>query len=256
MTAFDYFDSVLCINLARRRDRWAEACTEFALCGIVKYERVSAVDDSRGYRGCMASHLGVWQRIARGELGGRVLIFEDDFKFIVRHDLIEAGYGGATGEDANVLRVFDSCPGVTPEERFGAMTKFIPEHWDLLYLGGSYVEPSRARMNNHIVRNTGMSCAHAYAMSRTYASNVMQFFSREYPEDGCTEAPDTILRGLGRDPQVLSYTLSPRLFIQRESSKSDLTPRPAGFPRTMVDTFYEKIEEKIESGRNPLMGFW
>ena len=233
-----YFDSILCINLDRRRDRWAEAQEELRLCEIRRCERFSAIDDPRGYRGCTASHLTIWRRIASGALGERVLVLEDDFKLITRGDLIDAGHA----LDSDVMKSFDACPGATLRERFEAMVPSIPLHWDLLYLGGSYIEKQRARVNKHIVRNAGMSCGHSYGMSRAYAEKVAAYFAMRFPQDDCAEAPDVMLRGFGSDPSVVSYTLTPRLFVQRHTSPSDLVPRPSGFPHSMVDVFYEPPE--------------
>jgi hypothetical protein len=230
-----YFDSVMCINLDRRADRWAEAVAELRLCEITRYCHFAAVDDAQDYRGCMASHLTVWRRIASGILGERVLILEDDFKSIARGDLLGAGYT----EDSAEVCIFDSCPGATPRERFDAISPSIPSYWDLLYLGGSYMGQPRARVNKYIIRNRGMSCGHAYGMSRLFAQNIAAFFLANYPKDDCNEAPDKMLWLKGQNPCVFSYTLSPRLFAQRHTSSSDLVPRPPGFPHTMVEANYE-----------------
>jgi hypothetical protein len=229
------FDHVFCVNLDRRPDRWAEAQAELAACGISGCERFSAIyNPANTYVGCLQSHAALWCRIASGQFGERVLILEDDFKFLTREDLTAAGY---TAAGDHTLRIFDSCLGKSFAERWGSMRSSVPDDWDLLYLGGGYETAARYRVNKYIIRNAGMLTTHAYGISRSFAQRAMETLA----EGGFVlqGGPDSFLATMCKDETVRSYTLSPRLFIQRPGSPSDLNPNAPGFPFSMTDPTHE-----------------
>lgn len=74
--------AVVFINLDRRTDRLAEITGEFARMGIEGAIRFPAVEHTVGAVGCMKSHLAVI-KMAKANNWTNVLIFEDDFMFIV-----------------------------------------------------------------------------------------------------------------------------------------------------------------------------
>ena len=80
-----HIDGVFFINLDRRVDRLAEISEELSLMGI-EGERFSAVDRSPGILGCGLSHLSVL-KLARERGYRNVLIFEDDFTFLVSKEV-------------------------------------------------------------------------------------------------------------------------------------------------------------------------
>ena len=78
----DYFDKIICINLAKRPDRWKQVTQEFAKAGITNVQRYYAIDGNPmgwkyvpdgktlnqikpqswdGAAGCMASHVNIWK---------------------------------------------------------------------------------------------------------------------------------------------------------------------------------------------------
>ena len=237
----DYFDSIFCINLDRRTDRWAEAQAEILTCGLDRCQRVSAaVSSINSIVGCSASHRALWRRIASGSCGSRALIFEDDFMLVTRDDLLNVGYA-----NSDALRLFDSCQGTTLSERFSEIEPYIPARWDLLYLGGSYETQPRERVNRYIIRNAGMHCTHAYAISSHYATRLTAYLDSFFaPETHNTDvqsgAADSVLASQAKSEDVYSYTFAPRLFIQRPTSPSDINPQPpGGFPHSMVDSAHE-----------------
>ena len=239
----EYFDGdIFCLNRNSRPDRWAEAQAELALCEIDRCERFQAVHDgaSNGASGCAASHRSMWRRIAVG-VGKRALIFEDDFKFLTRGELIRVGYVASQAE----VRIFDSCPGQSLTERFAFLAEHVPQHWDLLYLGGGYECKPHGRVNRYVIRNAGMLCTHAYAISREFAQKMTAHLDAGYHHESDpaihSGPPDSVLASLSKNPDVFSYTLSPRLFIQRPTSRSDLDPKPPGFPWSMTDSAHEMM---------------
>lgn len=245
MGPWAYFDHFFCINLDRRPDRWAEAQAELQRCGVPACERFSAIDrhgmTGGGAAGCGASHCTLWRRIAKGECGDHVVIFEDDFMLTTRELLLSVGYTPERDE----VRIFDSLPGHTAEERLAMILPYVPASWDLLYLGGGYESPPLARANEHMIRNGGMLTTHAYAITRKMAGTVTAYLDALHgagTDDEPTvhsDTPDSVLALLSKREDVFSYTMTPRLFIQRPTSPSDLNPQPAGFPWDQVDSRHE-----------------
>jgi glycosyl transferase family 25 len=75
---------IVYINLDKRQDRRAEIESEFVRMGL-SGERFQAIERRPGILGCGLSHLAVLKR-AEAEGWENVLIFEDDFHFIVDKD--------------------------------------------------------------------------------------------------------------------------------------------------------------------------
>lgn len=81
--SFDYFDEIYCINLDERTDRWQHAQLEFEKAGILdRVIRFSAIKHEDGRLGIIKSNLAII-KIAKEKKLKNVLVFEDDFKFIV-----------------------------------------------------------------------------------------------------------------------------------------------------------------------------
>lgn len=245
MSSWRYFNRFACINLDRRPDRWAEAQAELKACGAPPCERISAIDRLGApggcASGCSATHRMLWRVIANGAWGDRAFIFEDDFMFLTRETLLSVGYAPHRDE----VRLYDSLRGVTPEERLAAALEHVPKNWDLLYLGGGYESPPLARVNEHVIRNQGMLTTHTYAITPRMAELATAHLDAGYgvgtEHDPATNigGPDSVLSGLSKRDDVFSYTVSPRLFIQRPTSPSDLNPQPLGFPWDQVDSRHE-----------------
>lgn len=233
--ALKRFDSVLCVNLDRRTDRWDEAQRELSLCGLSRCQRVAAVERPNATVGCALTHRGIWRRIAAGELGERVLVLEDDFKFLTRAELLRVG------SSPEVLRIFDSCPGFGLAERLAPMLPHVPDGWDLLYLGGSYETRPSGRVHPHVIRNAGMLTTHSYAITKSFAQRLTAHCDSWCPAGEHIGPADCALAEQAKRPDVFSYTLSPRLFIQRPSSPSDINPQPLGFPWSMTDPAHEMM---------------
>ena len=224
MGVWDYFDSVVVVSLANRADRFAQTTDELKVCGIDDPEWWPAHPFVPPSIGCLISHVELWTSIARGQCGERVLIFEDDVQALTRAMLLENGYG----EDSAAVRVYDQLPDTGVEARLGRMLPEVPPDFELLYLGGGYAAPPRGRVSPHVIRNAGMLTTHAYALSRAFADRARW------------ASADTLLSGFCASPAVRSYTLSPRLFVQRPG-RSDITGEVTGFAHSMVDPTHEQM---------------
>ena len=75
-------DAIYYINLDKRTDRLAEICSELEKMDLSGGIRFPAIPHSNGIVGCGYSHLEVL-RIARKRKLRNVLIFEDDFQFLI-----------------------------------------------------------------------------------------------------------------------------------------------------------------------------
>ena len=83
-----YIDKVIYINLEHRKDRKEEIESELNSMNI-EYERFNAISNPDfGIVGCTQSHLEIF-KMAKEKGYKNILIFEDDFKFIVSKDIFE-----------------------------------------------------------------------------------------------------------------------------------------------------------------------
>lgn len=139
----------LCVNLARRRDRWNQFVRT---CPIQGVERFVAVDGRKvrppmwwtqggGAWGCLLSHIRILeQALADGfeRTGGVLLVLEDDALF--PPDFAERA------------------------ERF---VRALPADWDQVYLGGQHrglrIKPP-ARVNDEVIRPYMVNRTQAYAV--------------------------------------------------------------------------------------------
>jgi len=101
-----WVDHVFYINLDRRPDRKLYIESQFSTMGINEYERFAAVDrPGQGIVGCGYSHLAVL-KLARERQYKNVLIFEDDFTFMVSPEhfgsALSAFFGSPASADYDV----------------------------------------------------------------------------------------------------------------------------------------------------------
>lgn len=154
----DVFPHKVCINLARRADRWEQMRLKFARHRIRGVRRISAADgqalsvppgwpNTPGAYGCLLSHLRV-VRQAR-ELGlPAVLIFEDDV-------------------------VFDD----RLQDNFRTYIAQVPRDWDMLHFGALHLnEPVLISENVHRIRRAYST--YAYALKRTVFDAFIELNSK------------------------------------------------------------------------------
>ena len=78
----DFFDSIYCINLDKRPDRWDKVMEEFRKMNIEKkIIRFPAIEHTEGWQGARDSHVAIVQQ-AKLERKKQVLVLEDDVAFL------------------------------------------------------------------------------------------------------------------------------------------------------------------------------
>jgi glycosyl transferase family 25 len=153
------FPHRICINLARRRDRWVKAQAQFQQHKI-EVARWSAVDGaaiqpppdwrySPGAYGCRLSHLeAVREAKARGYES--LLIFEDDVEL---HPELRNLFPGSMAQ--------------------------LPSDWDAIYFGGIHrLQPATAASN--VVRLVETNSTYAYALRNTVFDAFLSINERSH----------------------------------------------------------------------------
>lgn len=181
MTLDAYFDKIVCINLDRRTDRWAECEVEIRKQpSLLKMERIAAVDNpTAAAQGCLESHLNVLKMLINHPTWRNMLVFEDDFQ-----------------------SRYDELDGM-----FSMMVKQVPVDWDMLYLGGMYGEPPLRRIARHVIKPGRFMQTGAYAITK-------QFAAKHYGKLGLPI--DASYAGLHTEENNC-FVFQPRLFVQRKS---------------------------------------
>lgn len=202
MTINEYFDKVICINLARRQDRWAHVQGECEKWGLT-VERFDAHDlGTYGNDGCTASHRGVLELICHHKWE-RTLILEDDFVG-VRDDLVNM---------------------------FDRIIHKVPSDWEMLYLGAHYAEKPRERINEHVILAGHLKTTSSYAVTYRAARQIAPTIYGIGPIDELMRIPNQTMR---------CYVVQPRLFAQY-NNYSDLQMRQCNNLPCMVDTGHENM---------------
>lgn len=203
----NYFEKVFCINLDHRTDRWLSCQTQFDKFGIVAerfkgYENLIHDGIVNGNFGCTSSHRALLEIISYHKWE-RTLVLEDDFQIL--HD--------------------DFC------DRFDRMICFVPNDWDMLYLGGHYGEAPESRINQHVVKMKRMLTTSSYAVTLHQARKMAPYI--------CGPAPIDSLYG-GWHLTDNCYILQPRLMVQY-GNFSDIQRRHMDNSACMTDVRHENM---------------
>lgn len=202
----EWFDVTFCINLLSRPDRWADSLQEAVRHKLLDMRRFDAIWHETGSVGCAKSHLALMQVLVDSQYKN-MLILEDDFHF-VRDDWRER------------------------------LKLVPPTGWDILFLGGRYMEKPIRRITdlgsaNQVGR---FYCTHAYAITREYAAK----FLKDVKDSGVLPIPiDCWFADRAAANQF--WCVRPRIVVQRPSP-SDVQNWFDPHPETkQLDTFYERM---------------
>lgn len=159
-----FFSEVVCINLARRKDRWAEFCGESSKHSLT-VTRFDAVDGrtcgipigkpahqnfspiTPGGLGCVLSHYNVI-RLAKEKNLDNILILEDDAVFADNFAVLSANYLSS-----------------------------VPADWDFIYFGGNHMCPL-VPINQLVGKANFTLTTHAVAVRNTVYDRMIGMLGR------------------------------------------------------------------------------
>lgn len=146
---FDFFESIYCINLDARKDRWTAMQHQFADLEIAsRVVRFPGLPSGPLGPGCARSHLSIIEK-SRREGRANVLVLEDDVKFI--YDTLD-------------------IMGLASEQ-----LKSV--NWHMLYLGALPEPPQLLqRISNNLVRIESCLTTHAVC----YTSDSFDYLLENY----------------------------------------------------------------------------
>lgn len=154
-----YFDKIYCINLERRLDRWNKVLVEFDKFGISnQIDKFNAIDGNNipnqtkllnGELGVLETHIKLIEKCKNDKLNN-VLIMEDDVYF------------------TNEFNNLDS------------LMSFVPEDWDLLFLGGNHIYGKPPlKINEKIIKTNHTVALHCVAIKNTMFDVILEILQKK-----------------------------------------------------------------------------
>jgi len=141
----DKIEHIFYINLEKRKDRNAEIINELTKMDLInKTERFNAITNSRPYLGCCYSHLACL-KMAKERKYKNILIFEDDFEFLVSKDYF-----------------------------YKKMEILMNEEWDMLFL--SYNSLENKKIDENKIQFIHNQTASGYIIREHYYDKLIAVF--------------------------------------------------------------------------------
>jgi len=166
-TLNNFFSKIYCINLDKRTDRW-EQCMEMFSKYNLQVERVSAFEPNVSPICCISNEKFSLIRthreiikIAKEEQLENILIFEDDVEFC------------------------DFLPNYTKlsfEERFNKSISFLPQSWDVLYLGCGNYTNNRTPIGEELYKIGYGLTTHAIAINKRFYDTILHYLESPIQE--------------------------------------------------------------------------
>lgn len=190
---------VFYINLDRRTDRKSELEGELSKMGIIGAQRISGIPTDPGYLGCGLAHEAA---VKAGRGLKNVLIFEDDFQFLVE-----------------------------PEEFWASLEQAMKEPYDVIMLGCNLRESEEWPSNDSLVRVIYGATGSGYLINGHMIDQIAALFEDAnkklavthqhwlYANDACWRSLQqtgcwlTFKKRIGK--QRASYSDNNKMFIDR-----------------------------------------
>lgn len=212
------FPPILVINLDNRADRWTEIQKEFV--GWPPLERLSAIQDSPGWRGCNKSHVKALEE-AKKRGYPWVLVLEDD------------------------CMLSDTMP-TKSLKRF---TEFLPSLWNKraeydVFLGGctQVKDVSVFQFNPQLFRMKGYTTHFCLYPASSYDKLI----------NGIRNSTIVIDAFFMNDPSIRLICTTPHIAIQRPG-KSDLAEQETNYNSVFLSS--EEVLAKFQISEKSLEGF-
>jgi hypothetical protein len=201
----NFFSKIYCINLKEREDRWNECERIFSKYNL-EVERFFALEPNVSAACCINDNkfslIRTHKKIietARQDKLNNVLIFEDDIEFC------------------------DDMPGYSKnsfELRFKESIGYLPEQWDVLYLGCGNYTNNWHHVGNELYKVGWAFTTHAIAINHTFFDTIIKNLENPIQE------LDVIYCQLLHKHNC--YSFNPNLVSQRESF-SDIEGKPVNY---------------------------
>lgn len=238
-TLEQHFDACFCINLDKRADRWEESLQEINTNFGTKdgfVQRWSGFHHpTHGHSGCSRSHRELLRHVVKQGYQ-RVLVLEDDFAVVTLPRLAAAKF--TPGSKVWETHCLINQGNGNLNERFGALSYFIPDDYDVLYLGAGYGENPISRLNKHVIRCGFMQTTGSYGITGAFAKRWTEIVDSQ--TDGDLEKHpgpiDNLFGSMSHNHKY--YVFQPRLMYQRESM-SNITDRVDSYLYSMTDSAHE-----------------
>lgn len=232
---FDFFDKILCVNLADRTDRWEECLLEFDKVGIRdKVEKFEAYRYESEPSNFWVGRAGVTTsfkeavRYARDEGCENVLVLEDDIRFV-----------------GNTLSVLGN-----------ASRELKERDWDMFFLGinpegDTPFEPE----SKHLLRLRAGLCLHAASYNKKFfetvitclpePSQMFEWLRMLHHQTGFGAVDGWIMTSVM--PNFNVYCTNPMIATQRPSWSS-IDNKQVEFGEDILKRFSEKEKELRNEG--------
>ncbi len=159
-----FFDRIYCINLDHRTDRW-EICEKLFKKFNLEVTRVSPIMIGDESHCCMSKpQLSLFRTHknliieAKNQNLKNVLIFEDDVEFC---DEVE------------------NYNGKPLEERFSSSINFLPNNWNVFFLGSGIYTDNKSLIGGEIYKIGYAMTAHAVSINRDYYDTIIKILDTE-----------------------------------------------------------------------------
>jgi GR25 family glycosyltransferase involved in LPS biosynthesis len=210
------FPPIIVINLDERPDRWAEIQKEFV--GWPTLERLSAVKDSPGWKGCNKSHVKALEE-AKKRGYPWVLVLEDD------------------------------CMLTSANDSLKRFTEFLPSLWNRrgeydVFLGGctQLKDVSVFQFNPQLFRMKGYTTHFCLYPASSYDKLI----------NGIRNSTIVIDKFFMNDPSIRLICTTPHIAIQRPG-KSDLVEQETNYHSLFLSS--EEVLTKFQISEKSLEGF-
>lgn len=206
-TLNEYFSKIYCINLDKRPDKYKECLTEFKKINI-NVERIAGIDGTPVFKTGINKNAGAY-----GLLLTNIKIIENAY----------------TNKDKNILILEDDVMFIDDFNKiFNEKIQFLPNDWDVLYLGGNNMfqkgkhtlvtgdinfkvtKENYKTLNHELCKTTWTQTTHAVAINSKYYNTLLQGIGRN------SHLPiDNVYCILQQEDACNAYTFLPSLALQR-----------------------------------------